>query len=175
MNNDNVVVMSARQQPYDKNYIEYLKHLFDIEDVKGRIRKSKSLIDKNKVQKETKEKQITDIEKENQALNDRSRELYSLLRTNDKFKAEEYINSEIERTKNNIQALENNQKDFLKRASEFKDTLITLRKISNENLYSVGSNINVTLINQMQVEDTKIRLTDFYNQIQILKNKRTKN
>ncbi len=156
----------------DKAYIEYLKHLFDIEDVKGRIRKSKSLIDKNKVQKETKEKQITDIEKENQALNDRSRELYSLLRTNDKFKAEEYINSEIERTKNNIQALENNQKDFLKRASEFKDTLITLRKISNENLYSVGSNINVTLINQMQVEDTKIRLTDFYNQIQILKNKK---
>ncbi|MGM9969391.1 MAG: ATP-binding protein [Anaeroplasma sp.] len=156
----------------NKNYLEYLMHLFDVEAVRNEIIDAKKRISVEESLKINKEKELLEINNENVALQDRARELYNLLQSNDTFKAEEYINREIFKAQANITSLETNQQLFLKRASVFKDILAELRKISEEKTYADGSNINLSLINPSAVEEAKIRLKDFNSRIQTVKNKK---
>lgn len=154
-----------------KNYIEYLMHLFDVEAVRKEIQNAKKQIEKEETLKASKEQELADLDSELLALQERSRELYNLLSNNDVFKAEEYINREILKTQANITSLEANQNSFLKRVSNFKDLLNQLRKISNNKLYNDAYNINVTTINQSNVEESKTRLLDFQSRLQQIRNK----
>lgn len=154
-----------------KNYIEYLMHLFDVEAVRKEIQNAKKQIEKEETLKAAKEQELADLDSELLALQERSRELYNLLSNNDVFKAEEYINREILKTQANITSLEANQNTFLKRVSNFKDLLNQLRKISNNKLYNDAYNINVTTINQSNVEESKTRLLDFQSRLQQIRNK----
>lgn len=154
-----------------KNYIEYLMHLFDVEAVRKEIQNAKKQIEKEETLKASKEQELADLDSELLALQERSRELYNLLSNNDVFKAEEYINREILKTQANITSLEANQNSFLKRVSNFKDLLNQLRKISNNKLYNDAYNINVTTINQSNVEESKTRLLDFQSRLQQVRNK----
>jgi len=156
----------------NKNYIEYLMHLFDVEAVRNEINESKLLIQKEEQLRINKEQEIIDIDRESQALQERARELYNLLQSNDTFKAEEYVNREILKTQANITSLEANQQAFLKRASTFKDIINALRKISSEKIYNDAANINLALINPNSVEEAKIRLRDFNNRVQSVRNKK---
>lgn len=156
----------------NKNYIEYLMHLFDVEAVKNEINEAKSLISKEEQLRINKEQEIIDIDRESQALQERARELYNLLQSNDTFKAEEYVNREILKTQANITSLEANQQAFLKRSSTFKDIINALRKLSDEKIYQDAANINLSLINQNAVEEAKVRLRDFNNRIQTIRNKK---
>lgn len=149
----------------NKAYIEYLMHLFDVESVKNSINDCKKQIERENQYRINKQKELTELDSENAALQDRARELYNLLQSNDKFKAEEYISKEILKTQNNISSLEANQQAFLKRSAQFKDIINDLKRLSNEKIYNEASNINLTLINQTAVQDAKIRLADFYNRI----------
>ena len=149
----------------NKAYIEYLMHLFDVESVKNNINDCKKQIERESQYKLNKQKELVELDQENTSLQERARELYNLLQSNDKFKAEEYISKEIIKTQNNISSLEANQQAFLKRSAEFKDIINDLKRLSNEKIYNEASNINLSLINQTAVQDAKIRLTDFYNRI----------
>ncbi|MBQ7642240.1 MAG: AAA family ATPase [Acholeplasmatales bacterium] len=149
----------------NKAYIEYLMHLFDVESVKNSINDCKKQIERENQYKANKQKELIEIDQENLALQERARELYNLLQSNDTFKAEEYINKEIIKTQNNISSLEANQQAFLKRSAQFKDIINDLKRLSNEKIYNDAANINLSLINQTAVQDAKIRLTDFYNRI----------
>ena len=149
----------------NKAYIEYLMHLFDVESVKNNINDCKKQIERESQYKLNKQKELVELDQENTSLQERARELYNLLQSNDKFKAEEYISKEIIKTQNNISSLEANQQAFLKRSAEFKDIINDLKRLSNEKIYNDASNINLSLINQTAVQDAKIRLTDFYNRI----------
>lgn len=154
-----------------KNYIEYLMHLFDVEAVRNEIRDAKKSIEKEESLKSSKEQELADLDQELLALQERSRELYNLLSNNDVFKAEEYINREILKTQANITSLEANQNNFLKRASNFKDLITQIRKISDNKIYSDAYNINLTSINQNSVEEAKTRLIDFQSRLQAIRNK----
>ena len=156
----------------NKNYIEYLMHLFDVEEVKLQIQDAKRLIEREEALRESKEAELFEIDRENLALQERARELYNLLQSNDTFKAEEYINREILKTQANITSLEANEQIFLKRASTFKDIINDLRRLSSEKLYQDASNINLALINPTAVEESKVRLTDFNNRVQSVRNEK---
>ena len=149
----------------NKAYIEYLMHLFDVESVKNNINDCKKQIERETQYRLNKQKELLELDQENTSLQERARELYNLLQSNDTFKAEEYISKEIIKTQNNISSLEANQQAFLKRSAEFKDIINDLKRLSNEKIYNEASNINLSLINQTAVQDAKIRLTDFYNRI----------
>lgn len=154
-----------------KNYIEYLMHLFDVEEVRTEIRDAKASIEKEEALKASKEQELADLDQELLALQERSRELYNLLSNNDIFKAEEYINREILKTQASITSLEANQNNFLKRAAGFKDLITQLRRGSENKLYHEAANINLTSIIQSSVEEAKTRLRDFQNRLQTVRNK----
>ncbi len=152
----------------NKNYIEYLMHLFDVEDVRNEIRQTKASIEKEETSKASKEQELADLDKELLSLQERSRELYNLLSHNDVFQAEEYIHREILKTQANITSLEANQNTFLKRVSNFKDVINQIRKISSEKIYADAANINLTSINPNSVEEAKTRLLDFQSRLKNL-------
>ena len=154
-----------------KNYIEYLMRLFDVEEVRRDIQKSKRQIEIEENKKVTKEQAILTLDSEILALQERSRELYNLLSNNDTFKAEEYINREILKVQSNIAQLENNNQLFIKRTAAFKDTINSIRRIDNSPIYNEAANLNLSLINEQNVEESKIKLQDFSNRLQALKNK----
>lgn len=120
----------------NKNYIEYLMHLFDVEEIRQEIKDAKRQIEKEESLKQSKQKELNDLDQELLALQERSRELYNLLSNNDAFKAEDYINREILKTQTNITALEANQQMFLRRITNFKDIVNSIRKNNNSKIYS---------------------------------------
>ena len=151
-----------------KSYLEYLMRLFDVEEVRNNIKAAKQQIEREKQNRLDFEQQLRDLDKENLALQDRAREVYNLLQNNDQFKAQEYVAREITKTQSNIESLEANKEQFLKRVSNFKDILNDLRRLSNEKIYSQVQGMNLTVINQQSVNEMKVRLTDFDNQIQAI-------
>ena len=154
-----------------KDYIDYLMHLFDVEAMRNDIKDAKSQIEKQESLRVMKENEINNLESELLSLNERSRELYNALSNNDTFKAEEYINREILKTQTNITALEANQQSFLKRCSNFKDTVNTLRKISDEKLFNEMANLSLVHINSLEVEASKIKLKDYNLRLTEVQNK----
>ena len=156
----------------NKDYIEYLMHLFDVEELRREIINLKSRIEKEETLQSSKKQELADLDGELLSLKERSRELYDILSNNDQFKAEEHINNEILKAQANITSLEANQANFLKRASNFKDVVNEIRKFSDEKIYKDAANINLTTITQPNVEEAKTRLLDFQSRLHQLRNKK---
>lgn len=156
-----------------KNYIEYLMHLFDTEQLRNEIKDSKAQIERQESLKISKEQEIIDIDKELIALNERARDLYNALSNNDTFKAEEYINREILKTQTNISSLEGNHKIFLNRVTNYKEAVNELRKISNERLFTEMANLSLVQINSLDVEASKMKLKDYQTRLNTIQNKMT--
>lgn len=154
-----------------KNYIDYLMHLFDVEAVRSDIEDAKRQIEKQESLRISKENEINALESELIALNERSRELYNALSNNDTFKAEEYINREILKTQTNITSLEANQQVFLKRCTNYKEIVNSLRKLSNESLFQEMANLSLVQINTIDVEASKIKLQDYAGRLSSYANK----
>ena len=157
----------------NKSYLEYLMHLFDVERAKNEINDFKKEILKEESLKERKNKELHELDDEILSLQDRARELYNLLSNNETFKASEYVSRQIIKTQTNIQRLEADEQTFIRRAAQFKDAVNELRHIANEKIYSELSNVNLSLINRDQVEETKIILKDISTRLLQVKN--TKN
>ncbi len=156
----------------NKSYLEYLMHLFEVENIRKQIQELKRSITHEEDLKIAKEKELIDLNQENDALQDRSRELFNLLKDNDSFQTGEHINREILKTQANITTLEGNQQAFLKRNSNFKDIINELRRLSDDKIYHEASTINLSLINKNSVEENKIRLKDFDSRLQGIVNKK---
>lgn len=156
----------------NKSYLEYLMHLFEVENVRKQILDLKRSIAREEDLKVAKEKELVELNQENDALQERSRELFNLLKDNNSFQTGEYINREILKTQANITTLEGNQQAFLKRNSNFKDIINELRKLSDDKIYHEASTINLSLINKSSVEENKVRLKDFDSRLQGVINKK---
>ncbi|MCR5349456.1 MAG: AAA family ATPase [Acholeplasmatales bacterium] len=156
----------------NKSYLEYLMRLFDVEKVKNDIQDAKKTILKEEALRETKEQAMRDIDSEKIVLQERARELYNLLSNNETFKASEYVDTQIIKTKDNIAQLEANEQAFLKRSTAYKDIANELKKLSNEKLYQDIASVNLSLINTQQVEETKVRLRDISGRLTALINKK---
>ena len=155
-----------------KNYIEYLMHLFDTEAIRNEIVDAENQIEKQENLRIMKEQEVNALESELLALNERSLELYNFLSNSDEsFKAEEYINREILKTQTNITALEGNKQSFLKRITTFKDTVNSLRKLSDDKLFAEMANVPLAQINSMDVESSKLKLRDYQGRLNIVQNK----
>ena len=156
----------------NKSYLEYLMHLFDVEKVRNEIQEKKKAILKEEAQTETQKQAIRDIENEKINLQERARSLYNMLSNNETFKASEYVANQIIKTQANIESLEENEQRFLKRTTAYNDTVAKLKKLSNEKFYSELSQVNLSLINTNQVEDTKVRLKDISGRLNVFINKK---
>ena len=149
----------------NKSFVTYLMHLFEVEKLRKGITDNKNQIVKLHEDKAAKQLELKELDAKNLELQNRARELYNILQNNETFKMEEYLNQEILKTTSNIEILEANEQSFIRRLTTFKDVLNDLRRISEEKIYTEMANLNIALVNQNQVEETKIRLVDFNNRL----------
>lgn len=166
------VYQEIRKIEENKAYLEYLMHLFDVERIKNEIQDCKKAILKEESSRETKNQALYDLEGETLSLQERSRELYNMLSNNEEFKADEFTSRQILKTQANIQVLEANEQQFLKRSAQFNATVNELKALSNDKIYNELASVNLSLINAQQVEETKIRLRDLNNRISGVINKK---
>ncbi len=156
----------------NKSYLEYLMHLFEVENIRKQIVELKNSIAREEDLKARKEQELVNLNQENDALQERSRELFNLLKDNNSFQAGEYVNREILKLQSSIASLEGNQQAFLKRNSNFKDIINELRNSSDEKIYHEASTINLSVINQSTVDENKVRLKDLDSRLQLVINKK---
>ena len=143
----------------EQNYRKYLAVLFEVEKIKLDIVDLKNNIDNDQVKKANKETELRNIEREINALNQRSKEVYNALSTDDTFRVSENLSREIEVRERNIEELEADNLVFLKDTANFKDRVNSLRRLVNKKIFDEIGNMSLVNLNNNEVEMTKLKLS----------------
>ncbi len=145
----------------NKNYVEYLDTLFAREKVNYDIADLKRSIEREQQKKSAREADERQISREIDALNQRSKELYTVLSNDDTFKHIESITREIESRERNIVELEQDTTYFLKYVADFKDNIKNLRKHNpNRKIFNELANMSLINLNQNEVDFTRLKINE---------------
>ena len=145
----------------NKNYVEYLDTLFAREKVNYDIADLKRSIEREQQKKSAREADERQISREIDALNQRSKELYTVLSNDDTFKHIESIIREIESRERNIVELEQDTTYFLKYVADFKDNIKNLRKHNpNRKIFNELANMSLINLNQNEVDFTRLKINE---------------
>lgn len=156
----------SKEMIAEKNYLTYLLKQFELEGFdhhKGELETQIAIL---KERKESKNSEVSRIDSYIESLNERSKELYKVLSNNDDFKAEEYIDKQINQVKNELRELEGVSDRYLKRASIIKDNVNRIRKETDNPLFKEFANIPLNNIDPLMIENTKNELISFDKQFQ---------
>ncbi len=153
----------------DKVYFNYLLKLFDSQMIKKNIIDSKKNSSLLTEKIEYKKSELLNIDLEIDALNERSKELYSLLQNDEEFKAEEYINKSIEKLNKEINNISDALERYRKSVTYTKDFINELRKLENRKLYTEMYNLPLSNVTNFDIERVKLNINDFSNRIDSLK------
>ena len=113
--------------------------------------------------KEAKSLEIKQVENEIEALDERSRELYKLLSSDEEFVQNEFIDKQIIKTRSLIDELTNLEKDYLTRASYTKDLVRNMRKLDDSEGLKKLANISINNVHKDLVDSVKLSLIDIDN------------
>ncbi len=156
----------------NKTYVEYLETLFAREKVNFDIADLIKYIEKEQIKKTNRESDLRQIEREISALNQRSRELYNVLASDDTFKHNENIAREIETRERNVAELEQDNANFLRYVTEFKDAIKEIRKKNpNRKIFNDLANMSLINLNQNEVDFTRLKLQEAKTLIEQYKQK----
>ncbi len=150
-----------------KNYYEYLMKLFDVMHVKGAIEDASNQIALYEEQRQLKTDALADLAEEKTSLEDRRNELYNILANSEEFKAEEYIDRQLEKATREYDEVKDSMSLYVKKASEFKDSVIELRKMaSDKKIYQEMANLPLSSVSNFDSEKTKLTLIDVSNRLE---------
>ena len=148
-----------------KNFYSYILQLFEEKAIKLEVDELKVKKVQVNEQKEAKALEIKRIESEIEALDERSRELYRLLSTNEEFVQNEYIDKQIIKTRTTIDELSLLEKEYLARASYVKDAVRSVRKLFDSEALKRLANVSLNNVHTDLVDQTKLTLIDIDSQL----------
>ncbi len=148
-----------------KNYYQYLMKLFDVEKIQADIKKSLHQIELLEEKKNFKQQELKNVTQEIESLTERSKEIYSILSNNEDFKAEEYLEKQITKTKQALEEVQNSLDSYIKKASNFKDIVNDIRKLSEKKIYNEIANISLNNISNFDSEKVKLQLIDIESRL----------
>ena len=149
-----------------KNYYEYLMKLFEVMDIKESIDDSNNQIALFEEQRQLKTDSLATLAEEKTQLEDRRNELYNILSNSEEFKAEEYIDRQLDKATRDYDDIKDSMTLYVKKASEFKDSVMELRKTSNKKIYAELANLPLSSVSNFDSEKTKLTLIDVENRLQ---------
>ena len=148
-----------------KNFYSYVLQLFEEKAIKLDLEQLKVKKVQINEAKEAKVLEIKHIDDEIEALDERSKELYKLLSSNQEFVQNEYIDKQIIKTRAAIDELTLLEKDYLTRASYVKDAVRTMRKLYDTEALKRLANVSLNNVHTDLVDETKLTLIDIDNQL----------
>ncbi len=149
-----------------KNYYEYLMKLFDVMNVKKSIEDSENEISLLEEKRQLKADALIDLQSEKDELESRRNELYNVLQNSEDFKAEEYINKQLEKSLREYNDVKDSMSLYVKKASEFKDSVMELRRTSDKKIYQELANLPLSQVSNFDSEKTKLTLIDTKNRLE---------
>lgn len=150
----------------EKNYYEYLMKLFEVEGVKSDIASAQNKIVLLEEERSLKAKALSELDGDNEHLNERKDELYKILSNSEEFKAEEYVNSQLDKATREYESVKDSKDIYIKKAAAFKETVNELRKIDNKKIYAELANLPLTNVTNFDSEKTKLTLIDINNRLE---------
>ena len=148
-----------------KNFYSYILQLFEEKAIKLDLEQLKVKKVQINETKEAKVVEIKHIDDEIEALDERSKELYKLLSSDQEFVQNEYIDKQIIKTRAAIDELTLLEKDYLTRASYVKDAVRTMRKLYDTEALKRLANVSLNNVHIDLVDETKLTLIDIDNML----------
>lgn len=147
----------------NRKYVEFLDKLFNKEKYNFEIESLTENIEKENLRKANIESDLRQLAREKDALNIRSKQLYLSLSNDEAFKAKEDINNEIQAKERLVAELEQDNIQFLKNVSEFKDTINNLKKKLDKKVFFDLGNLSLINLNKNEVEFSRLKLNEARN------------
>ena len=146
-----------------RDFYSYVLQLFEEKAIKLEIEDLKVKRVQVNENKEAKALEIKHIEQEIEALDERSKELYRLLSSDDEFIKNEFIDKQIIKTRTTIEELSLLEKEYLTRASYIKDVVRGMRKTLDTEALKRLANLSINNVHEDLVDQTKMTLIDIDN------------
>lgn len=143
-----------------KNFYNYVLQLFEEKAIALEIDELKVKKTQIVEGQEAKTLEVKQINNEIDALDERSKELYKLLSSNDEFVQNEFLDKQIIKTRSAIDELTNLEKDYLTRASYLKEVVKNMRKVEDSDTLKKLANVSINNVHKDLIEQTKLTLID---------------
>ena len=141
-----------------KEFYEYFMKLLDVQSMKAEIEKYNVKLDKVRVSKEQNAKLIEEINTQLQVLDERSKEVYSMLQSNSSFSLSQVYDKEIRELDKTIAKKEEIKQDARKKFRKAKQIIEELRTEYKKPSYNSLTKIELTKIDEENYEDNKLKL-----------------
>ncbi len=141
-----------------KKFYEYFLRILEVEDFKKQIDTLNKKLDKVAVAKEQNQELIEEIDNQLDILDERSKEIYSILSSNETFKASELYDKEIKALENEIKE-QQEIRDYMKK--KIRKTIPIIDELKTEykrKPYNDLSKIDLKHINEENYEENKLKL-----------------
>ena len=157
------VYKDVKSNEETKNFYSYVLQLFEGKAIELDIEELKVKKVQITESKEAKAVEIKQIDSEIEALDERAKELYKLLSSNQDFVQNEYIDKQILKTRSTIDELTNLERDYITRASFVKDVVRNMRKEDDSEGLKKLANLSINNVHKDLVDQTKLSLIDIDN------------
>ncbi len=149
-----------------KNYYTYLMKLFDVMDVKKQISDCEKQVSLYEEQRTLKSDSLVELSKEKDELEAKRNELYNILANSEEFKAEEYVDRQLDKATREYEQVKDSMSLYVKKASYFKDAVNELRKFNNsKKIYQELANLPLSSVSNFDSEKVKLTLIDIENRL----------
>lgn len=142
----------------EKAFYEYFMKLLEVEDIKLLIEKENKKLDKVMVDREQNQALIKDLADQIEILDERSKEVYSMLSNNDTFKASEIYDKEMNELTKRINQQEEMRQYSRNKAKQMSEVIEDLNGEYSNKVYKSLGRINLNNIDDTNYEATKLKL-----------------
>ncbi|MDY0010802.1 MAG: DUF536 domain-containing protein, partial [Candidatus Izemoplasmatales bacterium] len=141
-----------------KKFYEYFLKLLEVESFKSKIEQTNKKLEKITISKEQNQILINEINAQLDLLDERSREIYSMLKNNESFKAGEIYDKEIAELSKKIDQQVELRNYAATKVKKMKQIINELKNEYDNKVYLELSKIELDKIDDANYEDQKLKL-----------------
>ncbi|MCK4552312.1 MAG: AAA family ATPase, partial [Tenericutes bacterium] len=141
-----------------KEFYEFFMKLLEVQSLRGEIQKYNNKLDKNEVAKEKNSKIIEEVNTQLSILDERSKEVYSMLQSNDTFKMTQLFDKELNELEKKITDQEEIKRYATKKFRKVKQIIDELKTEYKKSIYNDLAKVELNKINEDNYEENKIKL-----------------
>jgi len=157
-----------------KQFLEYFLKVIDIEGTKLNIAQKAKLVDKINFNRDKNKNMITEIDHQIDLLDDRSREIYSMLQSDSDFKADELYDKEILGLTQKIDEQEEIKRYFIRRVEKIKPLIQELKVEYPKKVYDDLAKLDFLNIDETNFEKAKLSGMDMEKALALIIDENTR-
>ncbi|MDD3957348.1 MAG: SbcC/MukB-like Walker B domain-containing protein [Candidatus Izemoplasmatales bacterium] len=143
-----------------KAFYEYFLKLIEIESIKDEIQRKTRSLDKVSINREKNKKGASDINHQLEILDERAKEIYALLQSDDTFKAGEIYDKEILSLTQSIDEKEEIKRYFVRRVEKLNVVVKELKTEHKRNVYGDLAKIDYFNIPEDKLDKVRLDLKE---------------